>query len=132
MMFKILALQALYSLPNEATEFQINDRPSFQRFLGLGLDGRVSGTTTVSLFGERLVQAEEIDKLFARFDAALPDRGCLAMGGQIIDATVVPAPRQCNTDEETGEEKAAITQGKIPERSKERPSDIRQQDRDAR
>lgn len=47
MMFKILVLQALYSLSDEATEFQIKDRLSFQRFLGLGLDGRVPDATTV-------------------------------------------------------------------------------------
>ena len=90
LMFKILVLQALYSLSDEATEFQIKDRLSFQRFLGLGLDGTVPDATTVWLFRERLVQAKAIDKLFARFDAALTDRGYLAMGGQIIDATVVP------------------------------------------
>ena len=128
MMFKILVLQALYSLSDEATEFQIKDRLSFQRFLGLGLDGRVPDATTVWLFRERLVQAKAIDKLFARFDAALTDRGYLAMGGQIIDATVVPAPRQRNTEDE----KAAIKQGKIPERWKERPAKVRQKDRDAR
>lgn len=128
MMFKILVLQALYSLSDEATEFQIKDRLSFQRFLGLGLDGRVPDATTVWLFRERLVKAKAIDKLFARFDAALTDRGYLAMGGQIIDATVVPAPKQRNTDEE----KAAIKQGKIPERWKEKPAKVRQKDRDAR
>lgn len=128
MMFKILVLQALYSLSDEATEFQIKDRLSFQRFLGLGLDGRVPDATTVWLFRERLVQAKAIDKLFARFDTALTDRGYLAMGGQIIDATVVPAPRQRNTEDE----KAAIKQGKIPERWKEKPAKIRQKDRDAR
>ena len=64
----------------------------------------------------------------ARFDAALTDRGYLAMGGQIIDATVVPAPKQRNSDEE----KAAIKQGKVPERWKERPAKVRQKDRDAR
>jgi predicted protein tyrosine phosphatase len=37
--FKILVLQALYSLSDEATEFQIKDRLSFQRCLRLGLDG---------------------------------------------------------------------------------------------
>ena len=37
--------------------------------------------TTVWLFRERLVQAKAIDKLFACFDAALTDRGYLAMGG---------------------------------------------------
>lgn len=46
MMFKILVLQALYSLSDEATEFHIKDRLSFQRFLGLGLDGRVSSIIT--------------------------------------------------------------------------------------
>lgn len=56
--------------------------------------------TTVWLFRERLVQAKTIDKFLARFDAALTDRGYLAMGGQIIDATVVPAPKQRNTKEE--------------------------------
>ncbi len=128
MMFKILVLQALYSLSDEATEFQIKDRLSFQRFLGLGIDGKVPDATTVWLFRERLVQAKAIDKLFVRFDAALTDRGYLAMGGQIIDATVVPAPKQRNTEDE----KAAIKQGKIPERWKERPAKIRQKDRDAR
>ena len=44
--------------------------------------------TTVLLFRDRLVRAKAIDKLFARFDAALTDRGYLAMGGLIIDATV--------------------------------------------
>lgn len=99
-MFKILVLQAPYLLSDDATEFQIKDRLSFQRFLGLGLDGTVPDATTVWLFRERLVKAKAIDKLFARFDGALTDRGYLAMGGQIIDATVVPAPKQRNTEEE--------------------------------
>jgi IS5 family transposase len=38
----------------------------------------VPDATTVWLFRERLVQAKAIDKLFARFDAALKDRGYLA------------------------------------------------------
>ncbi len=100
MVFKILVLQSLYSLSGEITECQNKVRLSFQRFLGLGLDGRVPDTTTVRLFRDRLVQAKVIDKLFARFDAALTDRGYLAMGGQIIDATVVSAPKQRNGNEE--------------------------------
>ena len=92
LMFKILVLQALYSLSDEATEFQIKDRLSFQRFLGVGLEGTVPDATTVWLFRERLVTAKAIDRLFARFDAALKDRGYLAMGGQIIDAAVCLPP----------------------------------------
>ena len=126
LMFKILVLQALYSLSDGAAEFQIKDRLSFQRFLGLGLDGAVPDATTVWLFRERLVKAKAIDKLFARFDAVLKDRGYLAMGGQIIDASVVPAPKQRNTEEE----KAAIKEGRVPQVWK--PAKARQKDRDAR
>ncbi|SEJ65609.1 Transposase and inactivated derivatives, IS5 family [Sphingobium sp. AP50] len=79
LMFKILVLQALYSLSDEATEFQIKDRLSFQPFLGVGLEGTVPDVTTVWLFRERLVKAKAIDRLFARFDAALKDRGYLAI-----------------------------------------------------
>ncbi|WP_244571440.1 transposase [Mesorhizobium carmichaelinearum] len=41
MMFKIMVLQALYGLSNDQAEFQIQDRQSFMRFLGLGLGDRV-------------------------------------------------------------------------------------------
>jgi IS5 family transposase len=123
---QVLVLQALYSLSDEAADFQIKDRLSFQRFLGLGLDGTVPDATTVWLFRERLVKARAIERLFARFDAALTDRGYLAMGGQILDATIVPAPKQRNTEEE----KAAIKQGRVPEAWK--PAKARQKDRDAR
>lgn len=128
LMFRILVLQVFYSLSDEATEFQIKDRLSFQRFLGLGLDGTVPDTTTVWLFRERLVKAKAIDRLFARFDAALTARGYLAMGGQIIEAAVVPAPKQRNTEAE----KAAIKEGRLPEHWKEKPAKLRQKDRDAR
>lgn len=128
LMFKVLVLQALYSLSDEGIEFQIKDRLSFQRFLGLGLDGVVPDATTVWLFRERLVKARAIDKLFARFDAALRDQGYLAMGGQILDATIVPAPKQRNSEEE----KAAIREGRVPARWQEKPARARQKDRDAR
>lgn len=127
-MFKILVLQALYSLSDEAAEFQIKDRLSFQRFLGLGLDGAVPDATTIWLFREQLVKAKAVDRLFARFDAVLKDKGYLAMGGQIIDASVVPAPKQRNTEEE----KAAIKEGRMPEAWKSKPAKVRQKDRDAR
>jgi len=47
LMFKIQVLQALYSLSDEATGFQIKDRISFQRFLWLGLAGTVPDAATV-------------------------------------------------------------------------------------
>jgi len=128
LMFKIMVLQTLYSLSDEAAEFQIKDRLSFQRFLGLGLDGAVPDATTIWLFRERLVKARAIEKLFTRFDAVLKDKGYLAMGGQIVDASVVPAPKQRNTEQE----KTAIKEGRIPESWKDKPAKLRHKDRDAR
>lgn len=125
-MFKILVLQALHSLFDDATEFQIKNRLSRQRFLGFGLEGSVPDAATVRLFREQLAKAKAIERPFARFDVALKDRGYLAMSGQIIDATVVPAPKQRNTQEE----KLAIKEGRIPQDRS--PAKTRQKGRDAR
>ena len=44
--------------------------------------------------------AGAIDDLFAQFDLALTERGYLALGGQLIDAFLIEAPRQRLTVEE--------------------------------
>ncbi len=111
LMFKILILQTLYTLSDDATEFQIRDRLSFMRFLGLGFEDGVPDAKTVWLFREHLTRAGAIDELFAAFDAWLKGKGYLAMSGQIIDAPIIAAPRQRNTDAE----KAALKEGKIPD-----------------
>lgn len=36
-MFKVIVLQSLYNLSDDQVEYQINDRISFMRFLGVGL-----------------------------------------------------------------------------------------------
>ena len=69
LMFKILMIQTLNNLSDERTEYLINDRQSFMRFLGLGLSDRVPDAKTVWLFRERLTQAGAINGLFNRFDA---------------------------------------------------------------
>ena len=48
----------------------------------------------VWLFREHLPRAGAIDELFAAFDAWLKGKGYLAMSGQIIDASIIAAPRQ--------------------------------------
>ena len=110
MMFQVL-VQALYGMADEQTEFQIRDRLSFMRFLRLDLHGRVPDARTIWLFGELLARAKAIDALFARFEAHLRASGYLAMGGQMIEASIVEAPRQRNTDAEKEELKAR----RIPE-----------------
>jgi IS5 family transposase len=127
-MFKILVIQAMDNLSDERAEFLINDRMSFMRFLGLTLADRVPDARTIWLFREKLTKAGAIEPLFERFDAALRASGYIAMSGQIVDATLVAAPRQRNTDEE----KKAIKEGRLPEDWKAKPAKLRQKDRDAR
>jgi IS5 family transposase len=127
-MFKILILQAMNALSDERCEYLIKDRLSFMRFLGLGLADAVPDANTIWSFREALKKADAIDALFTRFDAALRETGFLAMSGQIVDATIVAAPKQRNTLEE----KKAIRDGRIPEGWTDKPKKLAQKDRDAR
>lgn len=128
MMFKILVIQAQNNLSDERTEFLINDRLSFMRFLGLSLGERVPDAKTIWLFRERLIRAGTIEKLFDRFDQAVREAGYIAMSGQIVDASLIAAPKQRNTDAE----KADIKAGRIPQEWSKNPARLRQKDRDAR
>src|SRR3954452_1028866 len=133
MMFKILVIQAANTLSDERAEYLINDRLSFMRDLGLSLGDRVLDARTIWLFRERLTRAEingrpAVEVLFARFDAALRAAGYIAMSGQIVDARLVAAPRQRNTEAQKAELKA----GRIPAAWEAKPAKLRHKDRDAR
>jgi transposase, IS5 family len=78
LMFKVLVLQTLYTLSDDQTEYQLKDRLSFMRFVGLVLYEPVPDAKTVWLFREQLVRAGAIEKLFIRFDAILREQGLLA------------------------------------------------------
>ena len=65
--------------------------------MGLGLEDRVPDAKTVWLYREQLTQAGVIETLFETFDGHLKDQGYLAMGGQIIDASIVAVPKQRNS-----------------------------------
>jgi len=52
--FKALILQSLYNLSDEHMEYQLRERLSFMRFLGLGLEGRVPDATTLCRYREAL------------------------------------------------------------------------------
>ena len=117
LMFKVLLLQAMHALSDERAEYPVKDRLSFMRFLGLGLADPVPDANTVWTFREALKRAGAMEALFGRFDAALREAGYLAMGGQIVDAVIVAAPRQRNTEAE----KAAIKARRVPDGWAERP-----------
>ena len=102
-LFKMLVLQQLFNLSDDETEFQVNDRRSFEEFFGLGVMSDILDTTTLAFFRERLRKAEVIEELFEMFEAFLRSQGLQGRGGQIIDAILVPVPRQRNRREDNKE-----------------------------
>ena len=81
LMFKTLVLSALYNLSDDQVEYQIRDRLSFMRFLGLGLGDRVPDAKTVWLYREALAQAGKVDDLFKLFDGHLALQGYRSRSG---------------------------------------------------
>ena len=128
LMFKILILQRLYNLSDEQAEFQINDRQSFQRFLGLHLGSPVPDFSTVWLFREALTVADVIKPLFDTYGAILEKQGVVTKAGTIVDASFVEVPRQRNTREEN----EMIKQGQTPPGWENQPHKLKQKDLDAR
>ena len=128
LMFKVLVLQRIYNLSDDQTEYQINDRMSFMRFLGLGLEDRVPDAKTIWLFRDTLVKAGIMDQLFSQFNRMLEERGIITHKGTIVDATFMDAPRQQNSRDENKK----IKDGEVPEEWKKEPHKMSQKDTDAR
>jgi len=123
LMFKILVLQSLYNLADDQTEFQIRDRLSFMRFLGLTVSTNVPDAKTIWLFREQLAQDNMVKVLFEKFDKFLNENGFTAKKGQIVDASIIQAPRQRNSREENKH----IKNGEVPQDwsdNKKRQKDI--------
>ena len=128
-MFKVLILAAQNTVSDARMEFLIRDRLSWLRFLGFDLGAVTPDENTIRLFREKLTRAGAIDALFSAFDRCLRERGYLPMGGQIVDATLVAAPKQRNT----AAEKDAIKAGKsAAEIWPGQPAKAAQKDTDAR
>lgn len=128
MMFKVLVLQRYYNLSDEQTEYQINDRLSFQKFLGLTLSDSVPDQKTIWLFREVLVRKGQVKQLFRRFETHLHEAGLMGREGKMIDASFVDVPRQRNSREENAE----IKQGKGPESFQQNENRMEQKDVGAR
>jgi len=127
-LFKLLVVQRLYNLSDEQAEFQLADRLSFQRFVGLTLADAVPDQNTLWGFREELRKSGVLDQLFALFNETLRSRGLLPKDGHIVDATFVEVPRQRNSREENAEIKA----GRIPEGWKDDAKMLSHKDLDAR
>ena len=111
-------------------EYQINDRLSFMRFLGIELKDKAPDVKTIWLFKEKLIEWKLSKKLFDRFGKELAKQNLIGKEGTIIDATIVEAPIQHNNKEENEQ----IKQGEIPQgwQGEKHKAKLYQKDRDAR
>jgi transposase, IS5 family len=125
----MLVLQALHGLSLDQRGYLVGDRLSWMRFCGLGPGDAAPDANTLWDFREALIRAKTLDGLFARLDRAISEAGDLPMSGQIVDATLLSAPRQRNTDEEKAEIKAGKAAGEI---WPDEPAKAAQKDTDAR
>jgi len=128
LMFKLLILQSLYTLSDEQTEYQVRDRLSFQRFVGLEPESRVPDAKTLWLFKESLKQGKLEEKLFSTFGRYLEQLGLQAQQGTVVDARIVPVPRQRNSRDEN----QTIKDGLLPSEWAEQPHKLAQKDTQAR
>lgn len=110
MMVRILVAQDRFNLSDEQMEFQLLDRLSFQRFVGLRRSSQIPDRTTIWLFRERLVKAGCLDLIFESVTRQVTEAGYVARSGQMIDATLVSAPIQ----HVSKREKDVIEQGDTP------------------
>jgi len=128
MMFKILVLQRYYNLSDEQMQFQILDRLSFMRFLGLTLSDSVPDEKTIWLFRENLIEHKLVDRLFDKFLSSLEKANLIGKEGRMVDASFIEVPRQRNSREENQK----IKEGIVPEDWEDEPNKLAQKDLDAR
>jgi IS5 family transposase len=110
-MFKALLLAQWYGLSDLGLEEALNDRLSFRRFTGLGLDGDTPDHTTLCRFRNDLAAAGLAEKLFEEMNRQLERLGLVLKRGTLIDATLVEAatkPPAYGSDEEATDPEAAF------------------------
>lgn len=128
-MFKVLILQAQHNLSDAKMEFMIRDRLSWLRFLGFEPGGSTPDENTIRHFRNRMTETGTLKRVMKAFDWQLHKKGYIPMSGQIVDATLVPAPKQRNTEDE----KEAIKAGKsAKEIWPDEPNKAAQKDTNAR
>jgi IS5 family transposase len=127
MLFKVLVLQRMYNLSDDNTEYQILDRHSFCKFLGIDSYAQVPDSKTIWHYREQLKKHDVIHEIFSLFTEKLQNASLMLKDGAIIDASIVQVPRQRNTREENKQ----VRDGEIPEEWKDKPNKLEQKDLDA-
>ncbi|WP_199823870.1 transposase [Labrenzia sp. OB1] len=141
-MFKVLILQAQHNLSDAKMEFPplgtcaantcrawVRDRLSWMRFLGFELGGATPDENTIRHFRNRMTETGTLKRVMKAFDWQLKKKRYIPMSGQIVDATLAPAPKQRNTKDE----KDAVKAGKpAKEIWPDEPNKAAQKDTNAR
>ncbi len=127
-LFMMLVLQQLLNPSDEELKSQVNDRRSFEDFVGLGVMNTIPDATTIAFFRERVRKTGVILESLERFEGHLRSQGLEASGWQIVNASLVSVPKQRNSREEN----YAIKDGAIPEKWLDKTSLLHQRDADAR
>jgi IS5 family transposase len=129
LMLKILIIKRLFNLSCAQTEFQINDRISFMRFLGFDLGDAVPDEKTIWWYENELAKSEAGKELFDLFFRAIAEQGYITREGSIVDASFIEAPKRKNTKEQ----RESLKAGKVPDEwnDAEHPQKLMQRDTDA-
>lgn len=129
LMFKVLVIKRLYNLSHAQTEYQMNDRISFMRFLGLVVGERIPDEKTVWLYEDMLSKSEIGKELFDMFFSAIDEKGYVTRAGSIVDASFMEAPKRKNTKEQ----RESLKQGETPQEwaDSNHPQKLMQRDTDA-
>lgn len=129
MMFKCMVLQHLYNLSDEQLEYQLLDRLSFMKFVGISIASSVPDHNTLWSFREKLKKYGLTEKLFNLFGDFLCEKGYRIKEGIMSDATFVEVPRQRNTAQENESIKNGETPASFETKS---PQTLSHKDMDAR
>jgi IS5 family transposase len=122
-MLDLLIVQTHRNLSGARAEFMLRDRLSWMRFAGFDLGAPTPDETSIRHFRNRLTD------IMGLLNALLREKGFLPMSGQIVDASLVPAPSPRTTDRE----KAAIKAGKTAREIRpDQPAKAAQKDTNAR
>jgi len=93
-LFKMSLLQHCYGLSDPYCEELVNDRLSWRRFVGLGLQDKVPDETTLVRFRQRLIQHDQQQKLLALINRQLQSKGLILKTCTLVDATLLSAARR--------------------------------------
>ena len=130
LMFKVLVLQRLHGLADDATSFQISDRNSFRAFLGLTPVTACPTARPSATSGRASLRPSSSMSLFETFLEHLQKEHGLALAkkGVMVDASFCEVPRQRNSREHNAQIKA----GEVPAELQANPKLKAHKDTDAR